>query len=125
MEPERSMWNEEPLLAYRGTITQVVFAPDIDEIAGSVIYLLSGIDTLAIKYATTVNGLYNARMKTLLLGSQVTTYTPGNYLLNLKDIVVGEGNTAFSSDEGVSLYCGSHHFAGLPYEKNWRLRTVG
>lgn len=105
--PERSMWNEEPLLAYRGTITQVVFAPDIDEIAGSVIYLLSGIDTLAIKYATTLNGLYNARMKTLFLGSQVTTYTPGNYLLNLKDIVVEEGNTAFSSDEGV-LYTADH-----------------
>ena len=105
--PERSMWNEEPLLTYRGTITQVVFAPDIDEIAGSVIYLLSGIDTLAIKYATTLNGLYNARMKTLLLGSQVTTYTPGNYLLNLEDIVVEEGNTAFSSDEGV-LYTADH-----------------
>ena len=99
--PVRSAWNEEPLLTYRSTVTQVAFAPDITVISGSVIYLLSGIERLEVKYATAVDGLYNARIKSLWLGKQVTAFTTGNYLFNLETIEVEEGNTAFLSYDGV------------------------
>ena len=65
------------------------------------IYLLSGIEKLEIKYATTVAGLYNALMKELWLGDQVTTYTSGTYLYNLETITLAKGNTALKLDEGV------------------------
>ena len=99
--PVRSAWNEEPLLTYRSTVTQVAFDPNITVISGSVIYLLSGIERLEVKYATAVDGLYNARIKSLWLGKQVTAFTTGNYLFNLETIEVEEGNTAFLSYDGV------------------------
>lgn len=97
---ESSVWSDE-LLPYRETVTQVAFDPDISTIGSYVIYQLSGIERLEIKYATSVNRLYNARMKELWLGSQVTSYITGNYSYNLETITVQDGNTALMLDDGV------------------------